>query len=270
MKISTFFEKLLSPYSLIAFNLTIFFSAEFFGGGTYFEETGLMHAIAIVFVVLILIRIFSEYAFSDHILRRFLKIQLGFFLFLGFVHVYEYFGLHYSLIDHEAIELSAMLAYLVWILGVLIGLESVFRIYYKKSAALIATLYAFLLVGVLGIIVLNVSSHELIEEMEEWIPLTGFSLIVVFGALAIASTRKIRKIMPVFKEYSHYAIPAIILMVLTALSEYFESTHYLLDVLDITDTQNLYFAHYFMFAAFSLLLIGFGKLKKPKGIYADM
>ena len=91
MKISTFFEKLLSPYSLIAFNLTIFFSAEFFGGGTYFEETGLMHAIAIVFVVLILIRIFSEYAFSDHILRRFLKIQLGFFLFLGcfcFTHKY--------------------------------------------------------------------------------------------------------------------------------------------------------------------------------------
>lgn len=269
MKISTFFEKLLSPYSLIALNLAIIFSAEFFGGGTYFEETGLMHAIAIVFVVLILIRIFSEYAFSDHILRRFLKIQLGFFLFLGFIHVYEYFGLHYSLTDPEAIELSVMLAYLIWILGVLIGLESVFRIYYKKSVAFMATLYAFLLVGVFWIIALNVS-HEFVEEMEEWIPLIGLSLIVIFGALAIVSTRKIREIMPVFKEYSHYAIPAIVLIVFAALSEYFESTHYLLDVLGITDTQNLYFAHFFMFAALSLLLIGFGRLKKPKGIYADM
>lgn len=269
MKILALFEKLFNPYVLIAFNLILIFATQFAGGGTFFAETGLVHAVSLIFVGLIVVRIFSEYAFSDYILRGFLRIQLAFFLFLGFVHVYEYFGLHFFMLDHEAIELSAMLSYFVWIVGVSLALEFVFRIYYKKSAAFMAFLYALLAVGAIGLVALNVS-HEVVEEMEDWIPVTTFIGVVGFGTLAVLSIRKIRKIMPVFAEYSYYAIPAVILMALTALSEYFESTHYLLDVFGIPDIQNLYIAHYFMYAAFSLLLIGFGKLKKPKGIYEEM
>lgn len=269
MKILALFEKLFNPYVLIAFNILLILATQFVGGGTFFAETGLVHAVSLIFVGLIVVRIFSEYAFSDYILRGFLRIQLTFFLFLGFVHVYEYFGLHFFMLDHEAIELSAMLSYFVWIVGVLLALEFVFRIYYKKSTKFMAVLYALLAAGTVGLIGLNVS-HEIVEEMEKWIPVATFVGILGFGTLAIVYTRKIRTIMPVFKEYSYYAIPAIVLMALTALSEYFESTHYLLDVFGISDIQNLYLAHYSMYAAFSLLLIGFGKLKKPKGIYEEM
>ena len=48
MKILAPFEKLFTPYALIALNLAIILSAEFVGGGTYFAETGLAHGIAIV------------------------------------------------------------------------------------------------------------------------------------------------------------------------------------------------------------------------------
>lgn len=268
MKIFAPFEKLFTPYVLIALNVAIIFGAEFAGGGTYFAETGLVHAIAILFVVLIIVRIFSDYAFSDHILRGFLKIQLSFFLFLGLVHVYEYLGLHVYMLDEEVVELSAMASYLLWVLGLLLALEFVFRIYQKKSAMFMTVLSLLLVGGFVGLIVANISS-AVAESLPAWLPIVMLIAIVGFGIAGILLSRKIVGIMPVFKEYSRYSVPAVILLILTAFAEYFESTHYL-NAFGISDVQNLYISHFLIYAALSILLIGFGKLKKPQGIYAEM
>lgn len=133
MKVLAYFEKILSPFALIALNLVLVLSAELIGGGMFFHETGLIHAVAFIFVGIILVRVFSDYAFSDYILKGFLKIQFGFFLLIGILHVYEYFGLHVWMLNDEAVELSATMTYLVWILGLLLALQFVFRIYYKKK-----------------------------------------------------------------------------------------------------------------------------------------
>lgn len=268
MKIFAPFEKLFTPYVLIAFNLVIILCAEFIGGGTYFAETGLVHAIAVLFVLLILIRIFSDYAFSDHILRGFLKIQLAFFLFLGLVHVYEYLGLYVFMLNDEIVELSAMASYLLWMLGVLLALEFVFRIYNKKTALFTWILSTILAFGFLMLVGANVSI-TVAERLSELLPPMMLVAIVGFGVVGIVSLRKIRAIMPVFMEYSRYAIPAMVLLVLTAFSEYFESTHFL-NNFGISDTQTLYISHFLIYAVLSLLLVGFGKLKKPMGIYAEM
>lgn len=268
MKIFAPFEKLFTPYALIALNIAIILGAEFVGGGTFFAETGLVHAIAFLFVGLIIVRIFSDYAFSDRILKGFLKIQLVFFLFLGFVHVYEYFGLHVYMFNDEIVELSATVSYFLWILGVLLALEFVFRIYQKKSALFFTTLSVIIAGCFVALIGANISS-VFAESLPEWLPITMLVSIVLFGTLGILSIRKIRKIMPVFMEYSRYAIPAMILLVFTAFSEYFESTHSL-NAFGISDIQNLYISHFLTYAVLSLLLIGFGKLKKPKGIYTEM
>ncbi|MEK7568918.1 MAG: hypothetical protein AAB497_02295 [Patescibacteria group bacterium] len=268
MKILAPFEKLFTPYLLIALNLAIVLSAEFVGGGAYFAETGLMHGIAIVFVGLIIVRIFSDYAFSDHILRGFLKIQLAFFLFFGLVHVYEYLGLHFSMLSGEVVELSVAWSYLLWFIGVILALEFVFRIYRKKSMVFTAVLSMLLAAGFIGLIGANVSP-VFAENLPIWLPVAILIGIVGFGAVGILSIRNIREIMPVFEEYSHYAIPAMVLVILAAFSEYFESTG-TLQAFGISDTQNLYIAHFLVYAAASLLLIGFGKLKKPTGIYSEM
>ncbi|MBI5078335.1 MAG: hypothetical protein HZB11_03185 [Candidatus Yonathbacteria bacterium] len=268
MKILAPFEKLFTPYALIAFNLAIIFGAGLVGGGTFFAKTGLVHAIAFLFVALIIVRIFSDYAFSDHILKGFLKIQLAFFLFLGFIHIYEYLGLIVFPFNDEVVELSAMGSYLLWILGALLSFEFVFRIYYKKTFLLTAILSVILAVGFAMLLAVNLSS-AFAESLSEWLPLAMLASIAVFGIGGILSIRKIRDIMPVFLEYSYYAIPAGILVVLTAFSEYFESTGYL-QVFGISQIQNLYISHFLIYAALSLLLIGFGKLKKPRGIYSEM
>lgn len=268
MKILAPFEKLFTSYVLIALNLAIILAAEFVGGGAYFAETGLVHGIAIVFVGLIIVRIFSDYAFSDRILRGFLKIQLAFFLFFGLVHVYEYLGLHFLMLGDEVVELSVAFSYLLWFIGVLLALEFVFRIYRKKSMVFMAILSALLAVGFLGLIGVNVSL-AFAENLPAWFPVAILVGIVCFGVAGILSIWSIRKIMPVFEEYSHYAIPAMVLVILAAFSEYFESTG-ALQAFGISDIQVLYISHFLIYAVLSILLIGFGKLKKPTGIYSEM
>lgn len=268
MKILAPFEKLFTSYVLIALNLAIILAAELVGGGAYFAETGLVHGIAIVFVGLIIVRIFSDYAFSDRILRGFLNIQLAFFLFFGLVHVYEYLGLHFLMLGDEVVELSVAWSYLLWFIGVILALEFVFRIYRKKSMVLTAILSMLLAVGFIGLIGANVSPL-FAESLPAWTPIAILVLIVGFGVIGIFFIKKAREIMPVFEEYSHYAIPAMVLVVLAAFSEYFESTG-ALQAFGISEIQILYIAHFLVYAAASLLLIGFGKLKKPTGIYSEM
>lgn len=256
-------EKIFSPKILIALNVALILLMEFVGGGSYFAKTGLVHAIALIFVGLIIVRIFSEYAFSDYILKGFLKIQLGFFLFLGLVHIYEYLAMYVFSLNHEAVELSAMICYFIWILGVLTATEFIFRIYQKKSATLTSFLVALIVAGAALVLAMNING-ELAEVLEKWVPLVASIGIAGLGAFGIISIRKMRKIMPVFAEYSYYAIPAIALLFLTAFAEYFESIH-----LFSSDTQLLYIAHFFLYSALSLLFVAFGKLKKPKGIYME-
>lgn len=268
MKVLAPFEKLFTPYILIALNLAIILAAEFVGGGAYFAETGFVHGIAIVFVGLIIVRIFSDYAFSDRILKGFLNIQLAFFLFFGLVHVYEYLGLHFLMLGDEVVELSVAFSYLLWFIGVILALEFVFRIYRKKSMIFTAILSVLLAVGVLGLIGANVSP-AFAQSLPAWFPIVILVLVTCFGAIGIFFIKKTREIMPVFEEYSHYAIPAMILVVLAAFSEYFEATGSL-SSFGVSDVQNLYISHFFVYVALSLLLIGFGKLKKPTGIYSEM
>lgn len=261
-------EKLFTPLTLIVINLAIIVAAEVSGGGVFFEETGLIHALAIIFVALILVRIFTDYAFSDYILKGFLKIQLTFLLFLGLVHVYEYIAEHVFMIREDVAQLTVMASYFVWLLSLLLALGFVLRIYYKKSPVILYALWGFFVVCVAGLIAPNVSP-ALVEWFPVWFPKLILFGTVVFGVAGILSLRKLREIMPVFREYSYYAAPATILLILASFSEYFEATH-TLQIFGIPDIQNLYLSHFLLYIALSILLIGFGKLKKPQGIYADM
>lgn len=268
MKIFEPIQKLLTPKVLIVLNVAIILLAEFGGGGTFFAETGLAYGVGILFALMIIVRILSDYAFSDYILRGFLKIQLTFLLLLGMVQFYEYMALHVFHIRPDVVQLTVVASYFVWLISAFLSLGFVFRIYYKKSQMMMVALWSFFALCVAGLIAPNISP-AVVAWFPVWFPkliLTGITVIGVAGILAI---RKLREIMPVFAEYSHYSIPATVLLVLTGFSEYFEATQSL-NQFGLSAVQNVYISHFLVYAALSLLLIGFGKLQKPQGIYADM
>lgn len=267
MKILTPIEKLLTPYGLIGLNLVIIIFAEFLGGGVYFAESGLAYFVAILFAILIVSRIISDYAFSDHILKGFLKIQLTFLFILGMVQFYEYVALHVFIIRPDVVQLTVVATYFVWLLSAFLSLGFVFRIYYKKSHAIMVVLWSIFALCIVGLILPNISP-AVVEWFPLWFPKLILSGIITAAALSVLSMRKLREIMPVFTEYSHYFISATLLLVVTGFSEYFEA-YGTLQNFGISAVQNVYISHFLVYAALSFLLIGFGKLQKPKGIYAD-
>lgn len=261
-------EKLFTPYVLLALNIAIILVAEFSGGGEYFAKTGLAYGIGVVFVGLIITRIFSDYAFGDYILKGFLKIQLTFLLLLGLVQFYEFMALNVFMLRPDVVQLTVVASYFVWLLSIFLSLGFVFRIYYKQSIMVLATMWGLFGLCVVGLIAPSLSP-AVVAWFPVWFPKLILAGIVFSGALGILATRKLCQIMPVFTQYSNYATPASIFLILTGFSEYFEATG-TLQAFGVTSVQNVYFSHFFVYAALSLLLIAFGKLKRPQGIYADM
>lgn len=268
MKLLTPIEKMLSPIGLITLNIIIILMAEFLGGGTLFAESGLAYGIAILFIGLIVARILSDYAFSDYILKGFLNIQFIFLLLLGMVQLYEYAALNVFSIRPDVVQLTVEASYFVWLLSAFLSLGFVFRIYYQKSQLIMWGLWAFFALCLVGLIAPSFSP-AVVAWFPVWFPKLILLGMTVTGVAAVLATKKLTQIMPVFEEYSRYFIPATILLVLTGFSEFFEA-YRTLEQFGISLVQNVYISHFLVYAALSLLLIGFGKLQKPKGIYADM
>lgn len=266
--ISSLIEKIFTPLTLVVFNIAIIVAMEIVGVNTNFAENGAMHAFDILFVGLILLRIFSDYAYSDHILKGFLKIQLTFFLFFGFVHLYEYFAEYFFMIREDVVDLTVMASYFVWFISIFLSLGFVFQIYYKMSRWVTVALWGFFAICFTGLVAPNISA-AVVAWFPLWFPKLILVGIVTFAIAGIFALRKLREIMPVFKVYSYYVITASILLTLNAFVEYFESIGGI-PQLGISALQNHYLSHFVFYVSLSVLLVGFGKLEKPKGIYEDM
>lgn len=261
-------EKLFTPYTLIALNLAIIILAEYAGGGTFFAQSGLVHLIALIFIALIIVRVFTDYAFSDYILKGFLRIQLTFFFFLGFVHIYEYLAEFKFMLREDVVQLTVMASYFVWLLSIFLALGFVLRIYYKTSPMIMWGLWGFFAICIIGLIAPSISP-AVVAWFPLWFPKLILTGIITAGIAGIFSLRKLKEIMPVFREYSEYTTLATLFLILSAFSEYFEAAG-LMEIIGISEVQNLYLSHFLFYFAISTMLIGFGKLKRPQGIYAEM
>ncbi len=262
-----FFDKLLN-WIAIALVISIILSAELVGGGTFFAETGLIHAVVLVFVALIVLRIFSKYAFEDYMLKGFLKIQMVFLLFLGLTHVYEYVGLNVIPFNDPVVEFSVTIFYLVWIIGNVLALEFICRIYKKRTYIITVLLYLLMAVAIVGAIFLHIF-HGAVEYMPMWVPVLVLGAVVVLGIVGIVQIFRLNNIMPIFNIFSLYAVPAVVFVVFAAFSEYSEATGFLGNY-GVSDTQGLYLSHFTIYIALALLFVAFGKLKRPDGIYKEI
>lgn len=261
-------EKFFTPLTLFAFNILVIVVVELTGDGQYFAQTGFIHLLALLFVGFVLVQIFTEYAFGDYLLKGFLRIQLAFFMFLAMIHIYEYFAEQVFMMRGDVAGLTVIAGYFVWLFSTFIALRFVLRVYYKENLTLSIILSGIVALCFLGLVAPN-AFPVVVSWFPAWFPDLILLGIVTVAVLGIYYVQRIKKIMPIFRDYSRYMTIASVLMVVTAFSEYFEGINFL-ESFGISHTQNLYFSHFVLFAALSLLLIGYNKLKKPTGIYADM
>ena len=264
----TFFDKLINPTLLIVLNILIIVAAEFVGGGTYFDKSGLIHAIAAIFIALIIVRIASDYAYGDAILKTFSKIQVGFLLILVIIHIYKHVGLPVFHLRPEIMVYSVLLTYFLWFVGNIIALQFMFRAYDGRPAFRYNMGWYLAVVLASYIVLLNFSS-TFANAILSWAP---HAVIIAVFALAIGtsvSLWRLMKIMPIFKNFGKYKIVANVLFALVASLEHPAVKGFLID-LGFPSAQYLYLSHYLLFIALSLLLVAVGKFKRPTGIYADL
>src|SRR3989344_6612019 len=85
-------DKYLGLNFFLALNILIILLAQTVGNGTLFYRTGIIHIIAIGFVVLALIRAFFHYYTYDHILEKFIHSCLIAMFVFAISHLVEFFS----------------------------------------------------------------------------------------------------------------------------------------------------------------------------------
>jgi len=109
---------------------------------------------------------------------------------------------------------------------------------------------------------LNKNIIEILESL-------SVAFVWIFGITVIFSYVRLGRALPLLKGFATYLMLAAGLIMLAAGFEFLESTGILLP-LAIPHVQVIYFAHFAFFGALSTIILGFGKLAEPTGIYKDL
>lgn len=260
-------EKLLNPYLLISLNLVIILVSEFSGGGVYFEESGLIHLIAVVFVLLCAYTVSSFRHLQG---GSFFTIFKGFLIALALfslVHIVEYLAV-IGLIGERLEELAdfnVMVFYAVGFISILIGFKNVLGIYHGSQSK-VKLLYWMVVPMVLISFFVFIKGDVEFFGSEIILSLLMVALNVIIGALVIFKSLEIEKIMSMFKHFMRYMRYSFILVIVAVLFEFLE----IFGLSFIPDTQITYLTHFAFYIALGFQLLAFRQLFNLGGVYEDL
>lgn len=256
-------ERIMTPTVLVIINLIIIIAAE--ATGELFLETGLIHIIALFFLILGISRIFVHYKTFDQYLQPLLLGSVAAILLFSFSHVVEYFSFgHGEEAYDDALYVDVTNMYSTAMLLVALGAQ--FFIYKRvhKLWTLLLCLGAFALSLALTILGL-IRSYELpLEPDEPWIYLYGV-LVLLATYLSVSRMHALGSATSIMKQFSGYLVVAFILVAGSAL---YYLAYELLEELGLPDTQIIYISHFMFYAALSLMFLAYPRLAKPQGLYA--
>lgn len=261
-------DKIFNPVSLILINIGLILAAEFAGNGLFFYETGLIHAVAILFIILAASRFFYHTYTFDPIFEKLVHATIAASVVFAVSHIYEYASMIIFHSYKDATFANVVNFYLIGFILIAIGAESFLRIIGRRSTYLIKlfsiTIFAFSI-----LIVLFTINDKLISlEPESLAPALYTFLIGVISTLGIGIVREIKKLVPISAGFSNYLISSLVLLIFAMIPYVFyefieEGFNYYVD-----NHQIIYISHFAFFAALSFLFLAFTKLSWG-GVYAE-
>lgn len=264
----TIVEKYLGLGFFLALNLLIIILTETIGGGTWFFETGIIHIIAIGFVVLTGVRVYSHYYTYDPILEKFIHACLIAMAVFAISHLVEFFSFVVLKNYSDAIYINVANFYLGSLLLITIGAESFIRVLKGRSAALQRLLIA-------GIVILTALSASLLVndtllslEMHSPVPYFYTVITVITLGLCLHKVRQIKRLVDFMPEFINYLLVSVILIgIATLVSIYYE---FFVDLLRIAEYQAIYLSHFAFYASLSALYLAFGKTAHLGGMLEEL
>lgn len=252
---------------LIAANAAIIVAALTVGGGAFFYETGMIHAIALLFIVLAGVRIFTRYYLFDPELRILLHATLAAMAVFALSHVIELasFTLAHGYSDRAFANVINF--YAVSLIIMLYGAETAIVRYRKagewKLAAIGASAIGLLvLTGLFMTGVLDVSL-----EPGEAAPYAYTLLIGIALASCAVRWRQVRAMYAWFSAFiDRVLLSAVMVAVATAPNVFYE----LLEKVGVAERMSIYLSHFTFYAALSVMYLAFDRVQDLGGIHKDL
>lgn len=250
----------------MALNIAIIIATE--ASGEMFEEKGIIHLIAILFVILGVSRIFVHYDAYDRYLRLLIKGAVAALIVFSISHLVEFLGFVVLKNYNDAIFVNVVNFYIMSMLMVALGAEYFLRAAKNKSATTAMGLFAG--VVVFFVLTLLIFFKKVSISLEPDSLMVYIYSVIVLAAFFLSLDRllKIKKSVSIMSGFVGYFIAAFVLVTLAALQYILYDV--IQDELGVSFLQIIYISHFLFYGALSLMFLAFARLARLGGMYSEI
>lgn len=260
-----FMEKILGLWFFVALNILIILAVEL--TGKYFYNTGILHVIALLFVLLAVVRIFVHYKTYDQFLDK-LKHASIFALFIfALSHIAEYINFMVYYRYDDAVFATTVNFYLIGLASITIGAELFFIQYDHRSNWQVKILYLLAIVLAIFNIAIAFKHDWVTLELDSVFPYAYTLLAIILLVVGIKKILRLRNKISISVGFLNYLVASICLIAVAMFPNIFYDL--LESVLGIPMFQIMYISHFAFFMSLSLMFLSYKKLSNLKGVYAD-
>jgi hypothetical protein len=252
---------------LIAANVAIVVATLTVGGGAFFHESGLIHAIALLFIVLAAVRIFTRFYLFDPELRILLLASLAAMAVFALSHLVEFASFTIGHGYTDAAFANVINFYVISLLILLYGAETAIVRYRKAGEWKLAVIGAC----ALGLLVLTVlfltATLEVSLEPEDVAPYAYAALVAAALASCVVRWRKLRAMYGWFHGFiDRVLLSAGMVALATAPNVFYEH----LEHVGVSERLSIYLSHFTFYAALTVMYLAFDRIQDLGGLHKDL
>lgn len=234
------------------------------GGGDFLYRTGLIHMIAVFFILLSVSRIRFHYYTHDQFLEKFLHACMAAMLLFAFSHIVEFSSDVIFKLRPDAIYANVANFYILSLLLMALGAEKflILATQGKKTVSKILKILIFIFVGLIFFFFVQAKSISL--ELDTALPYVYAVIIFLTGLVAYLKLLKIQDRVPFVKDVIHNLMNGIILIMFASFSNIFYEFG---ELIHAPDYFMINMSHYFFYFALTFMFLSFQALSHLTGLY---
>lgn len=260
-------DKIFTAPVLIVINFLIIFACETVGGGKFFEDSGAIHGIAVLFIVLAASRLFTRYYLFDPELRILLRTSLVAMAFFAVSHFLEFAS--YAIFQgySDAAFANVINMYAISLLVMLYGAETAIVRYRKAGEWRLAAIG----VSIVALLVLTglflTRRVDVSLDADEPTAYVYMALMLLAWGLCQLRWNRIRKMYGWFSGFINTVMLSAFMIVLAAMPNIFYD---LLENIGVDKVQSIYLSHFTFYATLSVMYLAYDQVQHLGGLHKDV
>lgn len=263
--IAKYLDKIFSSVVLFTLNAGIIAIIILLGWQEFFEENGIVHFLAVFFVLLAVLRSFFHYYSHDPILEKFIHGTAIAFIIASISHLFEFFAEHSFKLSDEVVFSVVAYFYFLSLITLTIGADITLFSATRKNKTEIIILGFLAVVVSLVIFISFINNNFILLLLKANVLLPVYIILAaIIGLLAYIRISEIGHILPYVGNFVRYNKLAVALIICSNLLEIF---HEKSEKFGISEEPISYVSHIMFYIALSTVFISFRALANRQGIY---